>query len=96
MLPATGHPQPGQDLAGGWCRRQLLSRAQAVLGQALGVLGVVRKERLLFLVGQTRVHLDSVEGLGDFLELEVSGHGRGACAGPAVPQGQCACARRWC
>ncbi|PKU28596.1 c-jun-amino-terminal kinase-interacting protein 2 [Limosa lapponica baueri] len=45
--------------------------SQAVLGQALGVLGVVRKERLLYLVGQTRVHLDSVEGLGDFLELEV-------------------------
>ncbi|KAM6385893.1 adenylate cyclase CyaB-like isoform 1-T1 [Alca torda] len=44
---------------------------QAVLGQALGVLGVVRKERLLYLVGQTRVHLDHVEGLGDFLELEV-------------------------
>ncbi|XP_074428693.1 adenylate cyclase CyaB-like [Larus michahellis] len=44
---------------------------EAVLGQALGVLGVVRKERLLYLVGQTRVHLDRVEGLGDFLELEV-------------------------
>ena len=44
-----------------------------MLGQALGVLGVVRKQRLLYLVGQTRVHLDSVEGLGDFLELEVSG-----------------------
>ncbi|CAN0021614.1 unnamed protein product [Bubo scandiacus] len=44
---------------------------EAVLGQALGVLGVVRKKRLLYLVGQTRVHLDSVEGLGNFLELEV-------------------------
>uniref|UniRef100_A0A8C4V287 CYTH domain-containing protein n=1 Tax=Falco tinnunculus TaxID=100819 RepID=A0A8C4V287_FALTI len=44
---------------------------EAVLTQALGVLGVVRKERLLYLVGQTRVHLDSVEGLGDFVELEV-------------------------
>lgn len=46
---------------------------QAVLAQALGVLGVVRKQRLLYLVGQTRVHLDTVEGLGDFVELEVSG-----------------------
>ncbi|XP_050179697.1 uncharacterized protein LOC126644408 [Myiozetetes cayanensis] len=44
---------------------------EAVLAQALGVLGVVRKERLLYLVGQTRLHLDRVEGLGDFLELEV-------------------------
>ncbi len=33
--------------------------------------GVVRKERLLYMVGQTRVHLDSVEGLGHFVELEV-------------------------
>ncbi|KAM9203528.1 adenylate cyclase CyaB-like [Mergus octosetaceus] len=44
---------------------------EAVLARALGVLGVVRKQRLLYMVGQTRVHLDSVEGLGDFLELEV-------------------------
>jgi predicted adenylyl cyclase CyaB len=31
----------------------------------------VRKTRTLFLVGRTRVHLDRVEGLGHFLELEV-------------------------
>uniref|UniRef100_A0A8C3FEW7 CYTH domain-containing protein n=1 Tax=Chrysemys picta bellii TaxID=8478 RepID=A0A8C3FEW7_CHRPI len=45
---------------------------KAVLSQALGVQGVVKKERRLYVVGQTRVHLDRVEGLGDFLELEVS------------------------
>jgi adenylate cyclase class IV len=43
----------------------------AVLGAALGVRGVVSKAREVFIVGQTRVHLDRVSGLGDFLELEV-------------------------
>jgi predicted adenylyl cyclase CyaB len=41
------------------------------LGAALGVRGVVRKQRTLYLVGQTRVHLDAVEGLGAYVELEV-------------------------
>jgi predicted adenylyl cyclase CyaB len=41
------------------------------LSMALGVRGVVRKTRFLYLVGQTRVHLDEVEGLGQFIELEV-------------------------
>ena len=44
---------------------------EAALGGALGVRGRVVKERLLLLTGQTRIHLDRVEGLGDFLELEV-------------------------
>lgn len=38
---------------------------------ALGVRGVVRKTRYLYMVGQTRIHLDDVEGLGHFMELEV-------------------------
>jgi predicted adenylyl cyclase CyaB len=43
----------------------------AVLSSAYGQIGHVRKRRILFLVGRTRIHLDRVEGLGDFLELEV-------------------------
>ena len=42
-----------------------------LLGRAYGIRGVVRKRRSLFIVGTTRVHLDEVEGLGDFVELEV-------------------------
>jgi len=42
-----------------------------VLGAALGAAGVVRKRRVVYLVGPTRVHLDEVEGLGAFVELEV-------------------------
>lgn len=42
-----------------------------VLAHAYGVIGRVRKVRTLFLSGRTRLHLDSVEGLGEFLELEV-------------------------
>lgn len=44
---------------------------RTVLGEALGTLQTVTKTRLLFHVGQTRVHVDTVAGLGDFLELEV-------------------------
>jgi predicted adenylyl cyclase CyaB len=32
---------------------------------------VIRKKRTLYLAGQTRIHLDEVEGLGNFMELEV-------------------------
>jgi predicted adenylyl cyclase CyaB len=42
-----------------------------VLELAYGVRGIVRKTRYLYRVGQTRIHLDDVEGLGQFVELEV-------------------------
>lgn len=44
---------------------------KSTLGLALGVRGVVKKIRYLYLVGQTRIHLDDVDGLGYFMELEV-------------------------
>lgn len=42
-----------------------------VLELAYGIRGIVRKTRYLYMIGQTRVHLDDVEGLGQFMELEV-------------------------
>jgi len=44
---------------------------RAVLESSLGISGEVKKTRQLYKVGRTRIHLDSVEGLGNFLELEV-------------------------
>jgi adenylate cyclase class IV len=38
---------------------------------AYGQVGRVIKRRTLYLVGRTRIHLDRVNGLGHFLELEV-------------------------
>jgi len=46
----------------------LLSHA---LSQALVVRGIVVKHREVFIIGRTRVHLDEVENLGSFVELEV-------------------------
>jgi len=43
-----------------------------ILKNALGLWGQVKKMRVLIMIGQTRVHFDNVEGLGDFVELEVS------------------------
>ncbi len=43
---------------------------KAVLAAALGVRGVVRKRREIFLHQHVRIHLDEVAGLGTFLEFE--------------------------
>jgi predicted adenylyl cyclase CyaB len=50
-----------------------------------GALGEVKKRRMLYLVGQTRVHVDRVEGLGDYMELEVClAEGQSEAAGMAI------------
>lgn len=53
-------------------KSQVPEDLEKVLTNALGSWGVVKKTRTLIMVGQTRVHFDTVEGLGDFVELEVS------------------------
>ena len=42
-----------------------------LLQAALGSIGSLRKKRRVWLAGRTRVHLDHVENLGTFMELEV-------------------------
>ena len=55
------------------------------LSRVLPVRGVVRKRREVVLIGQTRLHLDEVEGLGAFVELEVVlGDGESAEQGERV------------
>ncbi|UCE65282.1 MAG: class IV adenylate cyclase [Candidatus Zixiibacteriota bacterium] len=41
------------------------------LTKALGIRAVVRKRRIVYFAGQTRIHFDEVEDLGKFIELEV-------------------------
>ncbi len=41
---------------------------------ALGVKGVVEKQRELWMFGDTRIHLDEVKDLGQFVELETVIH----------------------
>jgi predicted adenylyl cyclase CyaB len=53
-----------------------------------GIRGVVKKTRHLYLVGQTRIHLDDVEKLGQFMELEVvMGDGQGDAEGREIAEG---------
>lgn len=44
---------------------------KCVLEKAYGIRQVVKKERLLYMSGRTRLHFDTVENLGYFIELEV-------------------------
>lgn len=58
---------------------------RATLSEACGQIGRVIKQRTLYLAGATRIHLDRVEGLGNFMELEVVlGEGQAAEQGMAI------------
>ena len=65
----------------------------ALLAQALTTRGIVTKERHVYLVGRTRIHLDRVDGLGDFIELEVL-LGR-TTTKPAAKRKRTRCSRGW-
>lgn len=59
-----------------------------VLELAYGIRGVVKKTRYLYLVGSTRIHVDDVEGLGQFMELEVvMGDGQSDAEGQKIAEG---------
>ena len=82
--PASAPPPPAEliyyerpDSAGPKTSRYSIARTdrpgelRATLALALGEKVRVEKERVLYLVGQTRVHCDTVTDLGTFMELEV-------------------------
>ena len=43
---------------------------RAILARALGVLVVVDKRREIYFLGNVKIHLDRVRGLGTFMEVE--------------------------
>lgn len=44
---------------------------KSVQSNSIGIRSVVKKKRILYKYAQTRIHLDNVENLGKFIELEV-------------------------
>lgn len=47
------------------------SKLKTILTSSLGIKAIVNKRRLLFLFNDTRIHIDEVDGLGNFIEFEV-------------------------
>ena len=52
------------------CPVEAAEGLKAVLTKALGVRAVVAKRREVFVIGNVRTHLDKVQDLGSFVELE--------------------------
>ena len=68
LRPDDGGPKVSQYLVSPTSSPDTL---RAALTQSNGQEGRVIKHRTLYMVGRTRVHLDRVQGLGDYMELEV-------------------------
>jgi adenylate cyclase len=64
--------QPGPRYSGYFSYRPADSaRVEAELSTLFGIKGSVKKKRRLFWLEGARIHLDEVDGLGQFLEVEV-------------------------
>ena len=46
-------------------------RTEKILGNSLGKLVTVNKKRVLYIYENVRIHLDTVGGLGKFIEIEI-------------------------
>jgi predicted adenylyl cyclase CyaB len=71
LVPYLRPDQPGPKRADyGVIPVEEPERVKALLSEILGVHRVVRKVREIWLHENVRIHLDEVEGLGSFVELE--------------------------
>jgi predicted adenylyl cyclase CyaB len=82
-----------KDIAAARYSRYLIARTldpqvlQEILTKTLRVTSVVKKTRILYLIGQTRVHIDEAEGLGILVELEVVvRHGQSEVEGKTIAE----------
>lgn len=57
-----------------------------VLSEALGVLAVVRKDREIYYIDNVKFHIDRVENLGSFVEIEAIDADGGRSAGDLEAQ----------
>ena len=56
------------------CASDPKSSLKEVLTKALGVLTVVDKKREIYFIGNVKFHIDTVESLGTFIEIEAQDH----------------------
>ena len=63
------------------------SQIDGVLAEALGVFAVVDKKREIYFIDNVKFHIDTVEGLGNFIEIEAIDYD--GTLGPEKLQQQC-------